>query len=104
MGCRPAPATTRNLFTEVLGKTATEVDAKVSAAFQQLFHGSSSDQPIYYEFMTDEAYLLDVVHNDVRSEGVSYGMMIAVQLDHQPEFNALWNWARTSCATARPSI
>mgnify|MGYP000066443930 CR=1 FL=1 len=27
---------------------------------------------------------------DVRSEGMSYGMMIAVQLDHQAEFDRLW--------------
>ena len=93
MGCRPAPTAYRNLFTEVLGKSATEVDAKMNAAFQQLFHGSSSDQPIYYEFMTDEAYLLDVVHNDIRSEGVSYGMMIAVQLDKKTEFDRLWRFA-----------
>ncbi|HXU05376.1 MAG TPA: glycosyl hydrolase family 8 [Polyangia bacterium] len=92
MGCRPAPTTYRNLFTEVLGKSASDVDAKVNAAFQQLFHGTG-DQPIYYEFMTDEAYLLDVVHNDVRSEGVSYGMMIAVQLDKKAEFDRLWRFA-----------
>jgi len=31
----------------------------------------------------------------VRSEGMSYGMMIAVQLDKKAEFDALWNWAKT---------
>jgi oligosaccharide reducing-end xylanase len=38
---------------------------------------------------------LDVADRDVRSEGMSYGMMIAVQLDKRAEFDALWNWART---------
>lgn len=41
------------------------------------------------------AYVLDVGNADVRSEGMSYGMMIAVQMDRQAEFNALWNWAAT---------
>jgi len=26
---------------------------------------------------------------------MSYGMMIAVQLDKRREFDALWNWANT---------
>jgi oligosaccharide reducing-end xylanase len=29
---------------------------------------------------------------------MSYGMMIALQTDHQAEFNALWNWAKTERA------
>ena len=38
---------------------------------------------------------LDVANRDVRTEGMSYGMMIAVQLDKKAEFDALWNWAKT---------
>ena len=41
------------------------------------------------------AYIHDVGSGDVRSEGMSYGMMIAVQLDKKAEFDALWNWARS---------
>ena len=40
------------------------------------------------------AYILSVDSNDVRSEGMSYGMMIAVQLDKQKEFDALFAWAQ----------
>jgi hypothetical protein len=40
------------------------------------------------------AYIPDVGNRDVRTEGLSYGMMIAVQLDHQKEFNALWKFAK----------
>jgi oligosaccharide reducing-end xylanase len=90
--CDP-PTTYRNLFSEILGKDPSEVDAKMSAAFDQLFHGSESDQAVYYEFDSDEAYILDVVHNDIRSEGVSYGMIIAVQMDKQDEFDRLWQFA-----------
>src|SRR5208283_1177496 len=34
-------------------------------------------------------------HHDVRTEGLSYGMMIAVQLDKKAEFDAIWNWSKT---------
>jgi oligosaccharide reducing-end xylanase len=30
----------------------------------------------------------------VRTEGLSYGMMIAVQLNKQTEFNRIWKWAK----------
>jgi oligosaccharide reducing-end xylanase len=87
-----APATYRNLFTELLGKTDAEVASKLDAAFQKLFHGGDNET-VYYESGTDEAYILDVNSNDVRSEGMSYGMMIAVQLDKREEFDRLWKWS-----------
>ncbi|MDP4180679.1 MAG: glycosyl hydrolase family 8 [Bacillota bacterium] len=84
----------RNLFAET-GKTDTEIQAKVDGAFKQLFYGSDSDQRVYYPVGTDMAYIKDVANSDVRSEGMSYGMMICVQLNKQEEFNRLWKWART---------
>ncbi|MBN1822045.1 MAG: hypothetical protein JXR31_16465 [Prolixibacteraceae bacterium] len=87
----------RNLFVEN-GHSQQEVDAKVEATFQQLFHGDSA-QVIYFEDGENEngklAYLADINSNDVRSEGMSYGMMICVQMDKKEEFDALWNWALT---------
>jgi oligosaccharide reducing-end xylanase len=41
------------------------------------------------------SYIYDVYNKDVRSEGMSYGMMIAVQMDQKAEFDALWNYAIT---------
>jgi endo-1,4-beta-D-glucanase Y len=41
------------------------------------------------------AYIQDIGSNDVRSEGMSYGMMIAVQMNRKAEFDALWNWSKT---------
>ena len=41
------------------------------------------------------AYMTDWANNDARTEGMSYGMMIAVQMDHKREFDALWNWSNT---------
>jgi oligosaccharide reducing-end xylanase len=84
-----------DLFVELLGVSPAEVDAKVERAWSQLFHGDDATQRVYYPVEPDMAYILDVLHGDVRSEGMSYGMMIAVQLDRKEEFDRIWNWATT---------
>ena len=83
----------RNLFVE-LGKTPAEVDARVEEVVNQLYYGSE-DEKLYYESGTDEAYFYTADTDDVRSEGVSYGMMFSVQLGKQTEFDRLWKFAKT---------
>lgn len=87
----------RNLFLEN-GHSQDEISARAEKIFQQLFHGDST-QIIYYEAGKNEngplAQLRDVNSRDVRSEGMSYGMMICVQMNKKAEFDALWNWAIT---------
>jgi len=85
----------RDLFREYLGKSDAEVEAKIDAAWKQLFYGDDSTQRVYYPVGTDMAYIKDIGNNDVRTEGMSYGMMIAVQLDKKEEFDRLWKWAET---------
>ena len=91
----PAAPATRNLFREQLGKSEAELDAKLATAWQQLFLGDDASQRVYFPVGPDMAYIADIGNGDVRSEGMSYGMMLAVQLDHQAEFNRLWQWAHT---------
>jgi oligosaccharide reducing-end xylanase len=82
-----------NLFKELLNKSESEIKGKVNAAFQQLFYGSNDNQRIYYPVGNDMAYVEDINNNDVRTEGMSYGMMISVQLDKKQEFDKIWKWA-----------
>jgi oligosaccharide reducing-end xylanase len=84
----------RNLFRERSNSDAA-IQSKLDAAWQQLFYGDDDTQRVYYPVGEDMAYIMDIGHGDVRSEGMSYGMMIAVQLDKQAEFNRLWKWAKT---------
>ena len=89
--------TYRNLFVEA-GYSETKVNQKLEQAWQQLFEGTDGredGQRVYYEVGTDEAYILDVNNDDVRSEGQSYGMMICVQMNKKTEFDRLWKWAKT---------
>lgn len=83
----------RNLFSEYLGKTQEEVDAKIESLWNHFF-GGQNNKTVYYPVGTDMAYILDTGNNDVRTEGMSYGMMICVQLDKKEEFDKLWRWAK----------
>lgn len=88
----------RNLFAEA-GHAQPAIRSKIDGAFQQLFHGDPASQAVYFAAGTNAngplAYITDIKHNDVRTEGLSYGMMIAVQMNRPAEFNALWNWSKT---------
>jgi len=85
----------QNLFEEYLGRSAVEVQTRITAAWDQLFYGSDDFERVYFPVGQDMAYVEDIGNGDVRSEGMSYGMMIAVQLDKKEEFDRLWKWART---------
>jgi len=91
-----APAASRNLFNEVLCKSPADVQAKMASLVQQLFHGSGQDQAIYYELSANssQAFIEDIASGDVRSEGQSYGMFVAVQMNMRSEFDKLWNYAK----------
>ncbi|CAG0937714.1 Reducing-end xylose-releasing exo-oligoxylanase Rex8A [Thermoflexales bacterium] len=85
----------RNLFKEWLGKSEAEIQQKIDQAWQQLFYGDDDEQRVYYPVGRDMAYIKDIGNDDIRSEGTSYGMMLAVQLDKKEEFDRLWKWAHT---------
>ncbi|QJD95071.1 glycoside hydrolase [Mucilaginibacter robiniae] len=94
----------RDLFQE-MGHSPKQSKAKIEAAFQQLFYGDTS-QVIYFKAGSNEngpmAYVSDIAHYDVRTEGMSYAMMIAVQLNKKAEFDALWNWSVTHMYVSSP--
>ncbi len=95
----------RNVFAE-LGYPEAEVATKLQAAYAQLFHGQPAEQAVMFDAGTNEhgklAFIKDIGNGDVRSEGMSYGMMIAVQMDQKADFDALWNWATTFMYHADP--
>lgn len=83
----------RNLFAES-GKTQEQIQTKLNAIFNQLFYGNNSTQRVYYQISDTTAYILDTYNKDIRSEGMSYGMMIAVQMNRKFEFDCMWNFAK----------
>jgi oligosaccharide reducing-end xylanase len=84
----------RNLFAEHLGKSEAELDAKLSIVWQQFTAGDPATQRLFYTTADQTTYIPDIKHADVRTEGQSYGMMLAVQMNQQAEFNRLWKWTK----------
>jgi oligosaccharide reducing-end xylanase len=80
-----------NPFRDELGKSDTDIATKIANTFTQLFYGAS-DEVIYYP-MGDQAYIQDVLHGDIRTEGIGLAMMICVELDKRSEFDRLWTYA-----------
>lgn len=68
--------------------------SKVTAAYKQLFYDPDPEKRICFPFKSDMAYVKDIANNDIRSEGQSYGMMIAVQRNDKPMFDKLWRFAK----------
>ena len=80
----------RNLLLEA-GYSQTEIDKKVEKAYLDLFDGPNC---IYFEVGDSMAYVSDVKNHDARTEGLSYGMMIAVQLNKKEVFDRIWRWSK----------
>lgn len=81
----------RNLFKEA-GYKQTDIDKKLSKAYYDIFEGPKR---VYFEVGDSMAYVSDVKNKDARTEGMSYGMMIAVQLDKKEVFDKLWRFSKT---------
>lgn len=98
--------TYRDLFAEQ-GHAPAETKGRLERAFQQLFHGDAVSQRVYFEAGSNAngplAYVTDWANNDARTEGMSYGMMIAVQMNKKREFDALWNWSNTYMLITDPA-
>ncbi|RYY69392.1 MAG: glycoside hydrolase [Chitinophagaceae bacterium] len=80
----------RNIFKEA-GYTQTDIDAKINKAYKDLFE---SPAVIYFPAGDSMAYVSDIKNHDARSEGLSYGMMAAVQLDKKEVFDRIWRWSK----------
>lgn len=83
----------RNLFLEI-GKTEEEIEKKLQIVTDTFFYGRE-DERIYHPVLENMGYMEDTGNHDVRTEGMSYGMMLCVQLDKKEEFDRIWKWSKT---------
>ncbi|MRX40263.1 glycoside hydrolase [Flavobacterium sp. LC2016-23] len=79
----------RNLFKEA-GYSQTEIDKKLTKAYYDVFEGP---ERVYFKEGDSLGYVSDVKNKDARTEGMSYGMMVAVQLNKKDVFDRLWRWS-----------
>lgn len=83
----------RNIFKEC-GYSEEEIEKRVKETFETIFYGSEEER-FYHEAGADMGYMEDTGNHDVRTEGMSYGMMVCVQMNRKQEFDRLWKWVRT---------
>ncbi len=80
----------RNVFREA-GYTQEAIDRKVAKAYYDVFEGPTR---VYFEVGDTMGYVSDLKNHDARTEGLSYGMMIAVQLNKKDVFDRIWRWSK----------
>ncbi|MBQ9361950.1 MAG: glycoside hydrolase [Bacteroidaceae bacterium] len=80
----------RNLLVE-MGYSEETVNAKLQEVFDDVFYGPNK---VYFEVGDSMGYISDIKNHDARTEGMSYGMMIAVQFDKKDIFDRLWRWSK----------
>ena len=80
----------RNLFVE-MGYKQADVDAKLKEVFNDVFRGPNK---VYFEVGDSMGYVSDIKNHDARTEGMSYGLMVAVQFNEKDIFDRLWRWTK----------
>jgi oligosaccharide reducing-end xylanase len=80
----------RNLFLEA-GYKQKDIDVKLAQAYHDIFEGPNR---VYFEVGDSMGYVTDLKNHDARTEGLSYGMMIAVQLNRKDVFDRIWRWSK----------
>jgi oligosaccharide reducing-end xylanase len=81
----------RNLLLDY-GYSESDIAARLEQTWEQLF-GRNDETRIYFPADNEMGYMLDTGNDDVRTEGMSYGMMMAVQLDKREIFDRIWKWS-----------
>jgi len=81
----------RNLFAE-LGYPQAEIDRRIQEIWDAIF----GDGPlsVYQEVGEDMGFVTDTGNNDVRTEGQSYAMLMAVLYDNKEVFDRVWKWTK----------
>ena len=80
-----------NLFNQI-GITNEETEARIRECFEQMFF--DDDEKIWHDVDVDSACMVDTGNIDARTEGMSYGMMMCVQMDRQDMFDKLWQFSK----------
>ena len=82
-----------NNYLDRFGVSNNEAVLRCNEIFNTIFYGKAEEK--FYHVDGDFGYMEDTGNHDARTEGMSYGMMMCVQMDKKDEFDRLWKWART---------
>ena len=81
----------RNLLLGI-GVPEHEIEKRVQDTFFAIF--ADENERFYFESGADAGYMLDTGNIDARTEGMSYGMMMTVQMNRKDVFDRLWTYSK----------
>ncbi len=84
----------KNFFVEFGIADEEAVQDKVRSAYEQLFFGNEMTERLFYETADGDGFISSYDSRDIRSEGMSYGMIISVMMDDKDTFDKLWTFAK----------
>lgn len=79
-----------NLFQEY-GYNEQMIQKRLDNIWYEIFEGPNK---VYFENDEGLGYVVDTGNNDVRTEGMSYAMLLALQYDQKVYFDKLWGWTK----------
>ena len=74
-----------------IGVDDSTVEKRIQACFETIFF--DPEEKFYQEKDGDSGCMIDTGNADARTEGMSYGMMMCVQMDRQDLFDRLWQFS-----------
>ena len=74
------------------GLSEAETDRRIRSVFDTIF--SDPVEGFYRDVDADSGCMIDTGNHDARTEGMSYGMMMCVQMDRQDLFDKLWRFSK----------
>ncbi|MCQ2575430.1 MAG: glycosyl hydrolase family 8 [Treponema sp.] len=79
----------KNTFLDY-GFTEEEVENRVNDTFYEITEGMDR---FYFDGLRDTSYFMDTGNCDARTEGMSYGMMMAVMMNNKEMFDRMWKFS-----------
>ena len=78
---------------EEFGYSKFDIENRVIECWNNIFDQKNPDH-FYFEAEDNTGYMEDTGNDDARTEGMSYGMMMAVQMNRKDIFDRIWKWAK----------
>lgn len=80
---------------EEYGYNKFEIESRVMECWNNIFDQTNPNH-FYFDAEDETGYMEDTGNDDARTEGMSYGMMMALQMNRKDIFDKIWKWARTN--------
>ena len=80
-----------NMFSRI-GISDEAVYERIISCFETIFF--DPEENFYHETDPDSSCMVDTGNIDARTEGMSYGMMMCVQMDRKDLFDKLWQFSK----------